>query len=256
VSNRRICACRVATTAPNQIIHIPHHPNPSGHDHFYSQRAVEPHGTLVVKSGTDFRELSVITVELPAAASEGSEAIQSSKSEASGGGGGDEEEGLEAEADELPPPPLFTAVPGAEDIGEARARKRPRQSRPRPRLSAERVAVASAGLPEDPEVAAIGKEYSALMGSRMDTVIGASAVDLDGRFGTVRVGGGVRVGAGSVVAAATCDLPFAWSLLNNGDTSISIQVRRQESNLANFLCDILRRACSADVVLLNGGTFR
>jgi hypothetical protein len=33
-------------------------------------------------------------------------------------------------------------------------------------------------------------------------------------------------------------------------------VRRAESNLGNFFCDVLRRACSADVAILNGGTFR
>jgi hypothetical protein len=60
-------------------------------------------------------------------------------------------------------------------------------------------------------------EYAAIMGSRMDEVIGETYTDLDGRFTTVR---------------------------------------HRESNLCNLLCDVFRRACSADVALLNSGTFR
>jgi len=36
-----------------------------GHDHHYEAGPVGPHRTWVVKSGTDFRELSLLTVELP-----------------------------------------------------------------------------------------------------------------------------------------------------------------------------------------------
>ncbi|KAI8471753.1 MAG: Metallo-dependent phosphatase-like protein [Monoraphidium minutum] len=160
-----------------------------GHDHFYSVRATQPHGTLLVKSGTDFREYSVITLTLPA-------------DSATAGAGGGAADGAAAGA---PAPP---GGAGRQQEGAA--------ARPRPAVAVERVAV-DASVPEDPEVAAVVAEYSALMGSRMDTKIGLSAVDLDGRFETVR---------------------------------------RAESNLGNFLCDILRRACSADVAVVNGGTFR
>jgi UDP-sugar diphosphatase len=36
----------------------------------------------------------------------------------------------------------------------------------------------------------------------------------------------------------------------------STTVRTQESNLCNLLCDVFRRACSADVCIMNSGTFR
>ena len=35
-----------------------------GHDHHYEVTASEPHGTLVVKSGTDFRELTLLQITL------------------------------------------------------------------------------------------------------------------------------------------------------------------------------------------------
>jgi 5'-nucleotidase len=35
-----------------------------GHDHHYEVTPAEPHGTLVVKSGTDFRELTLLQVTL------------------------------------------------------------------------------------------------------------------------------------------------------------------------------------------------
>lgn len=37
-----------------------------GHDHHYEVSEVAPHGTHVFKSGTDFREFSVIRLQLPA----------------------------------------------------------------------------------------------------------------------------------------------------------------------------------------------
>ena len=51
----------------------------------------------------------------------------------------------------------------------------------------------------------------------MDEVVGATLVDLDGRFNTVRT---------------------------------------QESNLGNLICDVFRHACHADIVIMNSGTFR
>ncbi|KAL4457316.1 hypothetical protein ABPG75_012181 [Micractinium tetrahymenae] len=72
-------------------------------------------------------------------------------------------------------------------------------------------------LPPDPAVEAIVQRYDKVMGERMDVVVGTTAVDLDGRFSTVRTG---------------------------------------ESNLGNFVCDVWREACHSDVALLNGGTLR
>jgi len=72
-------------------------------------------------------------------------------------------------------------------------------------------------IPEDAEVQSIVEEYTKLMGEKMDTVLGHIDVDLDGRFETVR---------------------------------------RQESNLGNFVADIMLRSTEADVALLNSGTLR
>jgi len=72
-------------------------------------------------------------------------------------------------------------------------------------------------IPEDAKVQSIVEEYTKLMGEKMDTVLGHIDVDLDGRFETVR---------------------------------------RQESNLGNFVADIMLRSTEADVALLNSGTLR
>jgi hypothetical protein len=182
--------------------------------------AVPPHGTLLVKSGTDFRELSVVTFELP-------------DGPRGGGGGGD--------------------APSSIGGGGAAARRPPR-------MAARRVEVTGA-LPQDGETAAVVAEYAALMGSRMDTVIGATAVDLDGRFTTVG-------GEGALVLAATATWGRRLGSPNAGRASPRPlppmppapanppQVRRRESNLGNFFTEVLRRACDVEVVLLNGGTFR
>lgn len=60
-------------------------------------------------------------------------------------------------------------------------------------------------------------EFASALGSRMDEEVGETRTDLDGRFQTVRT---------------------------------------SESNLCNLYCDVFRRACSADVCILNSGTFR
>lgn len=72
-------------------------------------------------------------------------------------------------------------------------------------------------IPEDKEVAQIVAEYTELLGSQMDEVLTRTLTPLDGQFSTVRT---------------------------------------QESNLCNLFCDVFRRACSADVVIINSGTFR
>jgi len=72
-------------------------------------------------------------------------------------------------------------------------------------------------IPEDEEVRAIVDEYTELMGEEMDSVLGQIDVDLDGRFETVRT---------------------------------------KESNLGNFIADIMLRSTEADVAVLNSGTLR
>jgi len=72
-------------------------------------------------------------------------------------------------------------------------------------------------IPEDEEVRSIVEEYRKLMGEEMDCVLGQIDVDLDGRFEVVR---------------------------------------RQESNLGNFIADIMLRSTEADAAILNSGTLR
>ena len=72
-------------------------------------------------------------------------------------------------------------------------------------------------IPEDEEVKLIVDKYTQLMGERMDAVLGRIYVDLDGRFEVIR---------------------------------------RQESNLGNFITDIMLRSTEADVAILNSGTMR
>ena len=72
-------------------------------------------------------------------------------------------------------------------------------------------------IPEDEEVASIVEEYTKLMGEKMDKVLGNIEVDLDGRYSVIRT---------------------------------------QESNLGNFITDIMLRSVEADVAILNSGTMR
>jgi len=123
----------------------------------------------------------VITVQLPEASS-------------SSGADGTDPEAAAVAAPPAPPPPSTAAASRLTPLqqqlvegetGGLRASQRAWHLQQRPRLSCERVVI-TADLVEDPEVAAIVKKYAALMGSRLDVVIGTTAVDLDGRFSTVR----------------------------------------------------------------------
>jgi 2',3'-cyclic-nucleotide 2'-phosphodiesterase (5'-nucleotidase family) len=72
-------------------------------------------------------------------------------------------------------------------------------------------------IPEEPTVKALVDKYQAEMSSKLCKVIGYSEVQLDAR-------------------ASTC--------------------RLKESNLGNFICDIMRHEYGADCTILNGGTIR
>ncbi|GAX77495.1 hypothetical protein CEUSTIGMA_g4939.t1 [Chlamydomonas eustigma] len=86
----------------------------------------------------------------------------------------------------------------------------------KPKITWQRITMDST-VPQDPETEELVNSFMGKMASRMSETIGHSAQDLDGRFNTVRT---------------------------------------KESNLGNFICDILRKATDADMVLINGGTFR
>eukprot|EP01062_Namystynia_karyoxenos_P018931 TRINITY_DN17074_c0_g1_i1.p1 TRINITY_DN17074_c0_g1~~TRINITY_DN17074_c0_g1_i1.p1 ORF type:complete len:634 (+),score=185.96 TRINITY_DN17074_c0_g1_i1:84-1904(+) len=126
-----------------------------GHDHHYDVRQVGRHGTWVLKSGTDFRELTQLQLE----------------------------------------------------FGDG----------PRPRVTnVHRVAI-TADMREDPECAALVQEYRLLVGEKMDQVLGETLTPLEVRFPMIRT---------------------------------------RETNIANFVADIMRKAAGTDVALLNSGTLR
>ncbi|GMH44822.1 hypothetical protein BSKO_12774 [Bryopsis sp. KO-2023] len=125
-----------------------------GHDHGYQVEYVEPHGNLLVKSGTDFRDLTSLRVEID-------------------GNGGRKYEW-------------------------------------------ERHLI-NAEVPKDADMLEIVNQHTELIAARMDDVLGVSFTDLDGRFG---------------------------------------KIRTSETNLGNFICDVLRTTVSTDVAFVNSGTFR
>jgi len=75
----------------------------------------------------------------------------------------------------------------------------------------------TSSIPEDPEIKAIVDEFSHILGDKLDTVLGTINVDLDGRFESIR---------------------------------------KRETNLGNFITNIMLSATDAEVALLNSGTLR
>ncbi|GMI18964.1 hypothetical protein TeGR_g4904 [Tetraparma gracilis] len=131
----------------------------AGHDHHYDVKPVGPHGTYVLKSGTDFRDLTKLQLNFV-----------------------DNEDGS-----------CTVKVTGEE-------RK-----------------VIDSSVPEDPGVKAVVNRYLGVLGAEMEKKIGHSNVELESRFAMIRT---------------------------------------QETNLGNFITDIMRRGTDADVAILNSGTLR
>ncbi|KAL1512707.1 hypothetical protein ABEB36_002253 [Hypothenemus hampei] len=86
----------------------------------------------------------------------------------------------------------------------------------RPEVNVEEVNV-TAQYAEDPQLKEILEKYNSVVQSKMDDVLGCFAVPLDGRFTSIRT---------------------------------------SESNLGNWICDVILAATGADLVILNSGTFR
>jgi len=83
-------------------------------------------------------------------------------------------------------------------------------------VTVEKVDITS-DLEPDPEMQSIVDEYRGIMGAEMDKVIGHLESNLEGRFA---------------------------------------RIRSEETNLGNFITDIMLQCTDADVALLNSGTFR
>lgn len=125
-----------------------------GHDHGYEVGLIQPHNNLLVKSGTDFRDITAVYVTF-------------------------DENGVKS-------------------------------------YKWERHSITKE-IPEDKEMADLVEEFAKKMGDSLDDPLGKTAIDLDGRFSNVRT---------------------------------------SETNLGNFICDVLRSCVKTDVVVINSGTFR
>jgi len=129
-----------------------------GHDHHYEVHPEGPHGTYVLNSGTDFRDLTELRLE-------------------------------------------FTEGPG---------------QRPLRVLAARHVEVDSA-VEEEPQMRALVEKCQSEVSAMMEEVLGETAVDLDCRFASIRT---------------------------------------RETNVGNFVADVIRRALKTDLAVLNSGTLR
>lgn len=128
-----------------------------GHDHHYEVHPEGPHGTYVLNSGTDFRDLTEIRIEFT-------------------------EEG------------------------------------PRPfKISSTRHVEITGDIGEDPEMKVLVDNCISEVKALMDVVLGETAVDLDCRFASIRT---------------------------------------RETNIGNFVSDVMRNALKTDVAILNSGTLR
>jgi 5'-nucleotidase len=130
-----------------------------GHDHHYDVKPIAPHGCYVLKSGTDFKDLTRLTLAF-------------------------------------------------DDVADGKCT-----------VLVENVTreAVTKSMNEDAATKACVDEFLDILGSEMEKVIGLSNVPLEGRF---------------------------------------VKVRTEETNLGNFVADMMRRATSADVAILNSGTLR
>jgi len=129
-----------------------------GHDHHYDVKPVGPHGTYVLKSGTDFRDITTLQLEF---------------------------------TDEKSPRPFKVLDTKHVEITE--------------------------DIKEDEEMRVFVDGCLSKVGSAMDKVIGETAVDLDCRFASIRT---------------------------------------KETNIGNFVADVMRAGLKADIAMINSGTLR
>lgn len=138
-----------------------------GHDHDYQVHCTEPHGTMLFKSGTDFREFSLIKLQVPMPSSTAT--ITSSASSSSTTSRSEQGNG---------------SVPSSN--GSAAPHAAPQSAvAPRPPIEWEHVQVV-ASVPEHPETAATVARYQSLVDTRMDQRLGRTFVALDARFDSLR----------------------------------------------------------------------
>lgn len=210
-----------------------------GHDHDYDAEESSPHGTMIIKSGTDFREFSVIRVGLPSLPTDSQETVSSNidstddgsedtsntsnniaagsdrSSDSSEGSNNDSGSSSNSNGAHKDNNGSYTSA-SSSSLRRKKHEAALVQQWPRPTIEYEHIQVTSAA-PEDPAVASIVEQYQDLMGMRMDLPLGRSFVDIDTRFD---------------------------------------RVRSQETNAGNLMGDIMRLGLDADAAFLNGGTIR
>lgn len=138
-----------------------------GHDHEYVVTQSIPFGTMIIKSGTDFREFSVIKVELPPASSTST--------------GSNNKTSTASTAHSTVSTTSSRSAESKIELRQGSVQK----VVPRPHVTWQRIEVTS-DVPEDPEVAVIVEKYQKIMGTRMDEPLGRSFIDLNTRFDHVR----------------------------------------------------------------------
>lgn len=148
-----------------------------GHDHDYEVKIVN--SKHIIKSGTDFRTFSFIQLHF--------DKLTGSKSD------------VNSSAIERPN--------HKGDLSQVKCIK----------VQVTRREVRSDEFKEDTELAEQFKQYQDLIKAKMDIVLGEFAIDLDGRFASIRT---------------------------------------QETNLGNFVCDIMLSSTHSDLAILNSGTLR
>lgn len=141
-----------------------------GHDHDYVVTQSIPYGTMIIKSGTDFREFSVINLELPPASSRSTSTLRNNNNNNSS-----------ASSSNSSSSGSSRAAKAKIELGQARFEG----VVPRPHVTWRRIEV-TRDVPEDPEVAVVVEKYQKLMGTRMDEPLGRSFIDIDTRFDHVR----------------------------------------------------------------------
>lgn len=171
--------------APNDEILASHvkdiHLILGGHDHSPHADFVPPHGTLLLKSGTDFREFSVLKVTKRAGNGTVpcTDTVQPTTNE------------TDSEVD--------CCARSREDV----------------LVSWKRMYVTSS-TPEDEEVASIVRNYNDMMGEKILSPLGWTLVDLDARFDSVR---NSETSLGNLLADVMrlgMGLPIDGALLNSG----------------------------------------
>lgn len=171
--------------APNDEILASHVPDIhlilGGHDHSPHADFVPPHGTLLLKSGTDFREFSVLKVTKRAGngSTPCTDTVEPTTNE------------TDSEVD--------CCARSREDV----------------LVSWKRMYVTSS-TPEDEEVACIVRKYNDVMGEKILSPLGWTLVDLDARFDSVR---NTETSLGNLLADVMrlgMGLPIDGALLNSG----------------------------------------